>query len=176
MLEWASEHYSFKKINFQLLATSSTTRSRPQIHCFQPAFYLRNTGFFAVSNSQRMVLWTWKCTISCSNGRQVVEQVEKIGPAGQKQAWICDFRSNSLCNIHILHMVFFLGCAYGIHQFQSRVPFWCLFYSRMIVDVQFFQKTWLSTIGNFFHYSSQAPNLLLAASAFLSNFSIFGSL
>ena len=176
MLEWASEHYSFKKINFQLLATSSTTRSRPQIHCLQPVFYLRNTGFFAVSNAQRMALWTCKCTFSCSAARQVVEQVEKIVQAGQKQAWICNFCSKSLCNIHILHMVFFLGCAYGIHQFQSRVPFWCLFHSRMIEDVQFFQKTWLSTFGNFFHYSSQAPNLLLAASAFLSNFSIFGSL
>ena len=176
MLEWASEHYFFKKINFQLLATSSITRPRPQIHCFQPVFYLSNTGFFAVSNAQRMALLTWKCTFSCSTGRQVVEQVEKIGPAGQKQAWICDFCSNSLCNIHILHMVFFLCCAYGIHQFQSRVPFWCLFYTRMVINVLFFQKTWLSTFGNFFHYSSQAPHSLLAASVFLSNFGIFGSL
>ena len=86
MLEGASGHYSFKKINSQLLATSSTTRSRPQIHCLQPVFYLRNTGFFALSNAQRMALWTWKCTFSCSTGRQAVEQVEKIGPAGQKQA------------------------------------------------------------------------------------------
>ena len=86
MLEGASGHYSFKKINSQLLATSSTTRSRPQIHCFQPVFYLRNTGFFALSNAQRMALWTWKCTFSCSTGRQAVDQVEKIGPAGQKQA------------------------------------------------------------------------------------------
>ena len=175
MLEWASEHYSFEKINFQLLATSSTTRSRPQTHCLQPVFYLGNTGFFAVFNAQRMELWTWKCTFSCSTGRQVVAQVGKIGPAGQKQAWICDFRSNSLCNIHILHMVFFLGCAYGIHQFQSRLPIWCLFYTRTIVNVLFFQKTCISTFDNFFHYSFQAPTLLLAASVFLSNFGIFGS-
>ena len=86
VLERASEHYSFEKINFQLLATSSTTRSRPQTHCLQPVFYLGNTGFFAVFNAQRMELWTWKCTFSCSTGRQVVEQVEKFGPAGQKQA------------------------------------------------------------------------------------------
>ena len=176
MLEGASGHYSFKKINSQLLATSSTTRSRPQIHCFQPVFYLRNTGFFALSNAQRMALWTWKCTFSCSTGRQAVEQVEKIGPAGQKQAWICNFCIKSLCNIHILHMVFFLGCAYGMHQFQSRVPFWCLFHTRTIVNVLFFQKTCISTFDNFFHYSFQAPNLLLAASVFLSNFGIFGSL
>ena len=139
MLERASELYSFKKINFQLLATSSTTRSRPQIHCFQPVFYLRNTGFFALSNAQRMALWTWKCTFSCSTGRQAVEQVEKIGPAGQKQAWICNFCIKSLCNIHILHMVFFLGCAYGMHQFQSRVPFFnaCFTLERLLTYYSF---------------------------------------
>ena len=176
MLEWASEHYFFKKINFQLLATSSTTRPRPQIHCFQPVFYLSNTGFFAVSNAQRMALWTWKCTFSCSTGRQVVEQVEKIGPAGQKQAWISDFCSNSLCNIDILHMIFSLGCTYGIAQFQSRVPISCLFYARMTVNVIVFQKNWFSTFGNLFHYSFQAPNSLLSTSVLSKKYWLFCTL
>ena len=56
MLEGASGHYSFKKINSQLLATSSTTRSRPRIHCLQLVFIQAISGFLAVCNAQRIAL------------------------------------------------------------------------------------------------------------------------